>query len=367
MVKPNLVIINSEQFGHHIDTYYYCRYLRDDFNLTYICWDQGLPKVAPANVDVIYVPRNGGVRRVTRFLSAVNQALNALGSQAPTVIFNNYMKVMSSILKIQHWRYKFVLDIRTCDVSPNRWVRTGKDLLLRAECFLFRHVSVISESLAGKLGLSGRAYILPLGADEIAPGDRCFDVPRVLYVGTLSNRNIDTALCGFADYLKSSGSDAQLTIVGGSQGGEEAELRALAGKLDLSDCIHVVGRVPHDQLTPYFEAHNVGLSYIPMTPYYDVQPPTKTFEYLLSGMVVLATATAENTKVISPDNGVLVDDTAAGICQGLQRLENKFQRLDSDLIRNSAARYRWSEIIVNLRHYLSDVIDAKHGAGASSE
>lgn len=41
-----------------------------------------------------------------------------------------------------------------------------------------------------------------------------------------------------------------------------------------------------------------------MTEYYDSQPPTKTFEYALSGLYVLATKTRENEKVITNDNGV---------------------------------------------------------------
>jgi len=43
-------------------------------------------------------------------------------------------------------------------------------------------------------------------------------------------------------------------------------------------------------------------------PYYDCQPATKTFEYILSGMVCIATSTYENKKLINNINGVLCND-----------------------------------------------------------
>jgi len=354
-IAPNLVIISSEQFGHHIDTYYYCRYLQPEFSVTYICWDHGLPRLALDNVNIVYVSRDGGLARIGRFVRVVDQIAAGLDSKSPAVFFINYMKGMSSLIRLRHWRQKFVLDIRTGDVSPNQWIRLVKNTLLKVEYSLFNNVSVISESLAARLGLSDRAYILPLGADEIAPGNRSFDVLRVLYVGTLYNRNLATAVKGFASFLKHSGVGGLLTIVGGSPGSEKSELNALIRDLHLVGRVTVVGAVPHDQLAPYFAQHNIGLSYIPITPYYDVQPPTKTFEYLMSGMAVLGTATLENKKVISAENGVISDDTADGVCAGLQALASDLGRFSSDEIRNSVGQHRWPIIIENLRHHLIEI------------
>ncbi len=64
-----LIIISQEQFGYHIDTYYYCKYLRDEFDIDYICWDQGLPKMDMTRVRVYYVSRESCIPvRTIRFL-----------------------------------------------------------------------------------------------------------------------------------------------------------------------------------------------------------------------------------------------------------------------------------------------------------
>lgn len=44
--------------------------------------------------------------------------------------------------------------------------------------------------------------------------------------------------------------------------------------------------------------------YVPITDYYEYQPPTKTFEYVLSGLLCLATATSSNKEVITEEKVV---------------------------------------------------------------
>jgi hypothetical protein len=38
-MKKKLLIINKIQFGYHTDTFKYCQYLKDEFDITYICFD----------------------------------------------------------------------------------------------------------------------------------------------------------------------------------------------------------------------------------------------------------------------------------------------------------------------------------------
>jgi glycosyltransferase involved in cell wall biosynthesis len=117
--------------------------------------------------------------------------------------------------------------------------------------------------------------------------------------------------------------------------------------------VKITGRIPHTKLGSFFDQCNIGVSYVPMVDYYDCQPVTKTFEYLLSGMPVIATATSENKIVIEPGNGIVVDDNAHDFYSGLKALfENKHQ-FDSDKIRSQAIRYTWADIVrENLKKYL---------------
>jgi len=356
--SPRLIIVNSEQFGHHTDTYYYCRYLNAEFDIDYICWDHGLPKLAAIGVNVIYVSRQGGLSRAWRFAKAVRDRVERTDSDTPQVIFVNYMKIMATCLRLRHWDRCMVLDVRTGAIDSNPVLRTLKNILLRVECMLYRNVSIVSGGLASRLRLQRRAFVLPLGADELCKGDRRFESLNLLYVGTLHNRNIQAAVSGFARFSAASGHVGTFTIIGGGTNDEESDLKRLIEELGLQDSVSVLGPIPHNQLAGYFAQHTVGLSFIPMTAYYDVQPPTKTFEYLLSGMPVLATATRENKRVISERNGVIVEDNAQAVCDGLLEIDHRLVSYDSREIKDTAKEYRWPVIISDLKHYIRRVARA---------
>ena len=36
------MIINKEQFGYLTDAYYWCKYLRDEYEISFICFDTGI-------------------------------------------------------------------------------------------------------------------------------------------------------------------------------------------------------------------------------------------------------------------------------------------------------------------------------------
>ena len=82
-----------------------------------------------------------------------------------------------------------------------------------------------------------------------------------------------------------------------------------------------------------------------MTEYYQHQPPTKLYEYLLSGMAVIATKTHSNELVVNKENGILVDDTAISVCHGLSLLIKNFYRYNSAEIVSQSQKYHWAEII----------------------
>jgi len=212
---------------------------------------------------------------------------------------------------------------------------------------------VISSNLAKRLGLLGpKVHILPLGADVISPTDKEFDTLRLIYVGTLHNRRIDDTIIGFHRFFLEFHDRIQCTykIIGSGYRGEEEDLRRLVRRLDLQSVVEVLGRIPHEELRPYFDASNVGIAYIPITKMYDVQPPTKTFEYLLSGMAIIATSTTENMRLVNMKNGVLVEDNAESFCAGLKQIYERRKGFDSSSIRDEGRPYMWKTIVENNLH-----------------
>ena len=355
-----LIIINQIQFGYNNATYYYCKYLKDDFDIVYICWDHGLPKIATDGVRVVYVNRNGNIPvRTWRFLRAALEQIN----DRQAIVFIKYFKGVSLALRLLRPRRCFVLDIRTGSVHKNAAVRWFHDARLRFETRFFRHVTVISQGLAEKLGIAHKAHILPLGADVISSADKTFDRLRLLYVGTLSNRNIDITIHGFKRFYDEFGKQIPVsyTIIGTGPGNEKQALRELAIRYGLEKVVTVAGAIPHPQLGPWFDAANVGVAYVPITDYYDCQPVTKTFEYLLSGMAVIATNTSENRKIIDSSNGVLVGDKAEDFYLGLKLIYQKRKRFQSAKIRQNAIGFTWKNIVEkNLGVYLKNLNKKPH-------
>ena len=118
-------------------------------------------------------------------------------------------------------------------------------------------------------------------------------------------------------------------------------------KYDANDCIHLIGKVPHDKLSTYFDLSNVGLSFVPITEYYNDQPPTKTYEYCLSGICCIATATRINKNLINKRNGILIDDTVESIKKGIEYFWTNREKFNSTEIRNSLQECTWKNIVIN--------------------
>ena len=71
-----LIIINQEQSGYNNATYYYCKYLKKDYAIVYIGWDNNLPKIKMKGIKVIYVSRKGNILfRTMRFLRQTLQEI----------------------------------------------------------------------------------------------------------------------------------------------------------------------------------------------------------------------------------------------------------------------------------------------------
>lgn len=350
-----ITIISQEQFGYNTERYYFCKYLKDVFDILYLCWDHGLRKIDMEGVKVIYVSRKGNtLLRTTRFL---RYALENIGDKRD-IVFVKYFKWVSLALRLMRPGHRFVLDIRTASVHGSSIVRRFHDMRLKFESRFFRHITVVSESLAEKLGMANRARILPQGADIISSNHKSFESVHLLYVGTLFNRKIDVTIRGFKQFFEDFKDRIAIsyTIIGDGPNNEARELKDMVFGYGLSHVVKVIGFIPYPQLRPWFDAANIGVSYIPMADYYDCQPVTKTFEYLLSGMPVIATNTSENRRVIDSHNGVIIGDSAEDFCSGLNAIYEKRHMFESAIIRSNAMGYSWRNIVQdNLRQYLESI------------
>ena len=357
--KHKLLFIYANQFGYHTDSYKYCEHLQDSFNIVYICFDQGMERLVLPNVNVIYIPYNTGkIRRLIHFYSSV---IKLTRKEKFEILFTIHFKFCVVIGFLAKSRVK-LLDFRTGDLNENNFKRKFKNRFMWFDSLFFKHISVISEGLRDTLWLNKeQTHILPLGADIISNQLRSFERIDLLYVGSLNLRNIDQTIEGFARFLikyKEISKVFSYTIIGFGNNQDEEKISSIIQKNGLNNQVHFLGRKKYSDLFSYFDSCNIGVSYVPMTTYFEYQPVTKLFEYMLSGMPVIATNTYENRLIVNETNGVLINDSAEDFCNGLISIYNQRNSFNPYAIRKSVESYTWGNIVnTNLKPYLLKLLN----------
>lgn len=338
-----LIIIDQVQFGYLTDNFQHCKFLKDKFRITFICWHQNMPEIKMSGINIKYICRRGAmVNRSARFLKQVLAEID----REECIVFIKYFKWMALITRLLRPKSRFIFDIRTGSVHPVGFVRWYQDWQMKFESLFFKNITIISESLAAKLKMTSRSFILPLGAEVISETPKSFERMNLLYVGTLFNRNIEKTITGFKMFFDEYKNVIPLsyTIIGNGPGNEVNNLKKQVERCNIKEHVNIVGRVPYTQLKTWFHAANIGVSFVPVTDYYHYQPVTKTYEFLLSGMPVIATSTYENMQIISPENGILIDDSSESFYDGLKRFWACRNSFDSRKIKKDTEEYTWEYI-----------------------
>lgn len=342
-----ILIIAPYQFGELLDCYYWAKYAAESgYNITYIGYRYKDRKAKPMKLDSV---------RLISVLRDVNPLLFAIRffyTIVKTILFSRFQNIIvvkfphCQILPILFPKRNIVFDIRTASVSGDEQLRARQDGEITKVSSHFKRISVISQGVADHLHIPmQKCRILPLGAMEISGKIKDFSQLRLLYIGTFNNRHLDVLLRGISLFRQKYNKKFSFDIVGSGTSDIERSLKQLTDSLSLDDIMTFHGYMNHDQVVPLFDRCNVGVSFVPITSYYDHQPPTKTFEYLSSGMACLATRTKANELVVNVNNGVLTTDSEEGVCEGLERLVAKLSFFDSEEIRLHARKYSWKHIV----------------------
>lgn len=277
-----------------------------------------------------------------KFMIWLRGALNEFG---PRTVYLSYFP-MCSIFSFLYSN-NIILDIRSSIISEKKIARNIKNLVLKIESMFFKRISIISEGLAKFLSIElNKCIIVPLGADQNSEIFFKKEFNNFLYVGTFNFRRLTIFLKGFDDFIKSQSHNypPKLHFVGTGMEHEVRSLKKLTIDLNLQEYVDFRGEVRGKELIKEFEWATFGISYIPMTSYFDCQPPTKTFEYLACGIPVMATSTLENKKIINSENGILCDDDASSVCSALTQLVVSKKYFNSDAIRSTVSMNTWKNI-----------------------
>jgi len=352
-MKKKLLFVTQDQFGYHIDAFEHAKWLKNLYDITFYCWDYDEPKIALDGVNIIYCSRKGNlIKRNLDF----RLGLLKLMRQSFNLVFLKYY-VGVSLAHLAGRNKVLICDVRTATVYGSFARRLLLDTITRIELWTFRHRTVISHGVAERLQIN-RYHLLPLGANPVYFTKKQFDEFNLLYVGTLTFRKVEDSIRGFGlfyqkykDRIK-----CRYTIIGTGIDSELAKMKAYIHEFGLEEVVTMTGYITHNELPPFLERANIGVSYIPVTSFFNHQPPTKSYEYLLSGMVVIATATQANRELINPQNGVLVQDTEEDFAQGLAQLYEMRGAYDAVAIQQDAEQYTWEKVVLeNLYLYFSSL------------
>jgi glycosyltransferase involved in cell wall biosynthesis len=343
-----IILASPNQYGYFTIYYNYAKYISKDYRVTYVCFDQGETKFEPdENVKVNYIPLSRN--KTSNLYNYYHEIFKAYRSESSAVIILKYY-YFSSILNLFISRRDLVLDIRTGYTSHSRIKTTYYNCIIRIESLFFKRIILLSESLRKRLRIRiNKATIIPLGAERVEINSKRFTGISMLYVGTLTSRNIDQTVEGLALFLKDKIKNLNIRyhIVGGGKPSEVEKLEGTIVRCNLKNIVHYEGQIYGEKLKDFLMQCNVGISYIPVTKDYDCQPATKTIEYLMAGMAVIATETFENKLIITESNGVLVQDDPQSFESGLRKIISLKDSFNSQIISESVREYSYGYIIEN--------------------
>ena len=346
MMKQKLLIIDVNPFGALTDSVKWVEYLKAEWNITMIRFAAKDGSKANVKGFKLIQLKNFNKRQIKALWFLLYTIVYMVFYRGKIVV--EYFPTCEIYKRLFPWK-RMLVDIRTLSVSNQETIRKAHNARLVKACTYYDKVTAISKGVAKQMSLPNIS-VLPLGSDVISSTDKIFtDAIRLIYVGTFTNRQIERTIEGVVTFHKEHPEiPISYSIIGYGVNNEEQLFSKIINEQDATDYIKVIGRVAHENLKPYFDNSNVGLSFVPITDYYNDQPPTKTYEYCLSGIVCIATATTINKELITPKNGVLIDGTIDGVKKGIEAYWSNRAEYDSKVIRDVLHDCTWDNIVADI-------------------
>jgi glycosyltransferase involved in cell wall biosynthesis len=257
----------------------------------------------------------------------------------------------------KHASHKWIIDVRTVSLALGFRGKTSH-IITRLESKCFQERIAIAEKVGETIfGPSLKWQTIPLGVNvnTFHPTDSKDTRAQLgykdheylfVYCGTLRPvRRLENIISSF-HFAASANEGIKLLILG--DGPSLPILKKQVKTLGIENCVKFLGHVPYEDVPKFLQIADAALSYIPITPYFDFQPPTKTLEYMACGLPTIATATYANQQLISHGkNGLLVADNSIAFANAIcQLLENKKHALKmGNLAREDAHQYSWDRIV----------------------
>ena len=317
-MKNRLIIISPRQYGYQTDYLKYVEYLPQYFDIVFLCLDQGEKKFECDVAQIKYIKVAN--KRLSHFVFMIYVAIYLLTHKGKVMTTN--FKGCRFLKMLMPWR-KMIVNIRTVSVDKDSQRAALQNKRILKDVMPFDRIIMISKGGAEQLHLPmEKVDIVGLGADIISDVPKTYESLHLLYVGTMNHRDIPKTVKGFHKYLLETGdNDAMYNIVG--DGEEMKEVLDYVKNNKLQNRIFVHGRKRYDELKPFFDKCNIGVAFVPINEAYRHQPPTKTYEYINSGLYAIATKNQVHIETVSSESGILIQDTSEDFCSALKEIKQR--------------------------------------------
>lgn len=355
----NILLIGGKQYGYYTPYYSCCLHCPKDVYITYLGVNTGLPIVKPSsdNVRVLEIKSSYNSRptrlyaRIRFNIQCIKEIL--LGKYDVVCVLHYTGVFLLGLVAFLRGR-RIMLDITTGALHSTARKRKRKNQMIYLETFFFPRVSILSLNLAQRLKLNKKkTYHFPLGGEILDMPERSYDHLNLLYLGAVCKmRQIERTIQGLALFVKRHPEiPVFYDIVGPIRLGEESFYQKEIENPVIKDNVALRGYVHHKDMYPYWRKANIGVSFIPMNESYDLQPPTKTYEYIGAGIPVIATATTENKEIVNDDNGILCQNTPESFADALEQFWMHRHEYHLKKIQSTIKNSTWEVVVFNLFQY----------------
>lgn len=343
MKIKKILILSENQFGYLMDTYYLCKYLNNKLDITILCKDENKKKRNLENINIIY--KDIGNHFLFKHFKLIYECYKLSKKEDYDFIFIDRFRFCFFLTFLIN-RKKLILDIRTVSINKDKIKQFLNDLELKLNTKFFKNISIINEETALKLKVK-KYFPLPLGADRLVKRESNKKIFNLFYIGTFDLRNIDKTIEGFYYFIKRNKAQSIYYIVGDGKENEVKKILTTIKKFNLEKRVLFLGRKEHSEIKELLLNSSIGVSFVPKTSYFNNQPPTKTLEYLVNGMVCIGTNTEANKKIINLENGILCDDNANDFAEKLEYLYKNIDKYNLCEIQKKSEKYLWKDVMEN--------------------
>lgn len=332
-----ILLATSAQYGYNTDFFKYVKYIenkKDKYVYRIISIDQGFKKFE--NNNVIYTTKVklkiNILKKLIELICYWSYVAREIKRFNPDTVFLKDKIGAGIFYKVLSFFYKdinFIFDIRTVYISNDKKKNKKENMALkkRAECF--ENITIIDDEVAKYLEIQKYKY-LPLGSDVYSSSLLAEKEDfKLLYIGIFDCRNIEEFINGYVKFFEESTDDKiELNIVGKYNDIiKQIEFEKYIEDKEKIYNIKYHGFKEHNEIVDLFKKCSIGVAFIPINDMYTLQPPTKTYEYIVNNLMCLATKTKANENILKNINDKfyeIVNDDYDSVSKGLKSIYKKF-------------------------------------------